>query len=92
MVIETAMTLRPFFRLPWRQTEGLLGSIFAILRLGLKAPNPTTLSRRAAGLRVELRRTPTTEPVHLVVDATGLAIVGQGQWGAAKWGERGRRG
>ena len=30
--------------------------------------------------------------VHLIVDATGLGIVGQGQWAAAKWGERGRRG
>ena len=29
---------------------------------------------------------------HLVVDATGLGIIGQGQWAAAKWGERGRRG
>ncbi len=58
----------------------------------LSAPDHTTLSRRAAGLRVDLQTTPTNEPVHLIVDATGLGIVGQGQWAAAKWGERGRRG
>ncbi len=92
VAVEAASTLRLLFGLPWRQTEGLLGSIFALLNLGLTAPDHTTLSRRAAGLRVELRRIPTTEPLHLVVDATGLAIVGQGQWAAAKWGERGRRG
>ena len=87
VAIETALTLRVLYRLPWRQTEGLLRSI-----LELSAPDHTTLSRRAGGLQVELRRLLTTEPVHLIVDATGLGIVGQGQWAAAKWGERGRRG
>ena len=41
---------------------------------------------------MQLRRPSRREPVHLVVDATGLGIVGQGQWAAAKWGERRRRG
>ena len=92
VAVEAASTLRLLFGLRWRQTEGLLGSIFVLLNLGLKAPDHTTLSRRAAGLRVELHRLPRTEPVHMIVDATGLGIVGQGQWAAAKWGERGRRG
>ena len=92
VAIETALTLRVLYRLPWRQTVGLLRSIFKLLGLELSAPDHTTLSRRAGGLQVELRRLLTTEPVHLIVDATGLGIVGQGQWAAAKWGERGRRG
>jgi hypothetical protein len=90
VAIETALTLRLLFRLPWRQTEGLLASIFTLLSLGLKAPDHTTLSRRSSGLREERHRLPRTEPVHLIVDATGLAVVGQGQWAAAKWGECGR--
>ena len=92
VAIETALTLRVLYRLPWRQTEGLLRSIFKLLGLELSAPDHTTLSRRAGGLQVELRQRRTSEPVHLIVDATGLGIVGQGQWAAAKWGERGRRG
>jgi transposase len=92
VAVEAALTLRLLFGLPWRQTEGLLTSIFTLLDLALKAPDHTTLSRRSAGLRVELHRLPRTEPIHLIVDATGLGIVGQGQWAAAKWGERGRRG
>lgn len=92
VAIEAALTLRLLFGLPWRQTEGLLASLFSLLSLGLKAPDHTTLSRRSSGLRVKLHRLPRTEPVHLIVDATGLGIVGQGQWAAAKWGERGRRG
>ena len=90
--IETALTLRLLFGLPWRQTEGLLSSILRLLRVALKAPDHTTLSRRARSLRCKLHRLPRTEPVHLIVDATGLGIAGQGQWAAARWGERGRRG
>ena len=61
---------------------------------GIDAPTPdhTTLSRRTRELDVQLRRPPSREPIHLVVDATGLGIFGHGQWAAAKWGERGRRG
>jgi hypothetical protein len=61
---------------------------------GIDAPTPdhTTLSRRTKGLELQLHRPPSREPIQLVVDATGLGIIGQGQWAAAKWGERGRRG
>ena len=30
--------------------------------------------------------------LHLIVDSTGLSIVGEGEWAAAKYGGRGRRG
>ncbi|MFT4543071.1 MAG: hypothetical protein ACI835_005540 [Planctomycetota bacterium] len=30
--------------------------------------------------------------VHLIVDSTGLSIVGEGEWAAAKHGNRGKRG
>ena len=61
---------------------------------GIDAPTPDhpTLSRRTKGLELQLRQQLSRVPIHLVVDATGLGILGQGQWAAAKWGERGRRG
>ena len=90
--IELALTLKLLFGLPWRSVEGLLGSLLKLAGIDAPTPDHTTLSRRTRGLDVQLRRTSTREPVHLVVDATGLGIVGQGQWAAAKWGERGRRG
>ncbi len=92
VVIETALTLRLVFGLPWRQTEGLLGSILVLMGVELDTPDHTTRSRRARALDVQLQRVPATGPVHLIVDATGLGIVGQGEWAAAKWGSRGRRG
>ncbi|MFT5289592.1 MAG: hypothetical protein ACI82F_001658 [Planctomycetota bacterium] len=56
------------------------------MEVGLVAPDHTNLSRRNQGLRVALRRVPMDEPMHLIVDSTGLSIVGEGEWAAAKHG------
>ena len=90
LAIETALTLRLIFHLPLRQTEGL--SIFGMLGLDLSAPDHTTLSRRGQHLDLPLRRAPAGAGLHLIVDSTGLSIVGEGEWAAAKHGGRGRRG
>ena len=92
LAIETALTLRLIFHLPLRQTEGFLTSIFGMLGLDLSAPDHTTLSRRGQHLDLPLRRTPAGAGLHLIVDSTGLSIVGEGEWAAAKHGGRGRRG
>ena len=39
-----------------------------------------------------MRLVPPGEGIHLVLDSTGLSIVGAGEWAAAKHGGRGRRG
>ena len=92
LAIETALPLRLIFHLPLRQTEGVLTSIFGMLGLDLSAPDHTTLSRRGQHLDLPLRRAPTGAGLHLIVDSTGLSIVGEGEWAAAKHGGRGRRG
>jgi hypothetical protein len=52
LAIATALTLRSVFRLALRQTEGLIGSIIALLGLDLSVPDHTTSSRRAESLDV----------------------------------------
>ena len=52
LAILTALTLRAVFRLAYRQTEGLIGSVIGLLGLTLQVPDHTTLSRRAATLEV----------------------------------------
>ena len=89
--IETALTLRLIFKLPLRQAEGFLRSILSLMSIDLEAPDHTTLSRRGQSLNVDLHRVAGDGPIHLTVDSTGLAIVGQGEWAAAKYGSRGRR-
>src|SRR3954462_2102736 len=98
LAILTALTLRAVFRLAFRQTEGLIGSIIGLLGLTLPVPDHTTLSRRAATLEVPRPRSSSspeaggdTAPVHLLVDSTGLKLCGPGEWLIEKHGTRTRR-
>jgi len=90
LAIITALTLRAVFRLALRQTEGLIGSIIALLGLDLAVPDHSTLSRRAETLAVA-RPQPGSGPVHLLVDSTGLKLCGPGEWLVEKHGTRTRR-
>ncbi len=81
LAILTALTLRAVFRLTLRQTEGLIGSVIGLLGLTLAVPDHSTLSRRSATLEVprpQARRD--GEPLHLLVDSTGLKLCGAGEW------------
>jgi IS5 family transposase len=89
--IETALTLRLAFKLPLRQAEGILRSVLVLMGVDLEAPDHTTLSRRSQCLDVELHLVPIKELIHLLVDSTGLSIVGEGEWAAAKYEGRGKR-
>jgi hypothetical protein len=90
LAIATALTLKAVFRLALRQTEGLIGSIIALLGLDLAVPDHTTLSRRAESLEV-VRPRSSSGPVHLLVDSTGLKLCGSGEWLLEKHGTKTRR-
>ena len=90
LAIATALTLRSVFRLALRQTEGLIGSIIALLGLDLAVPDHTTLSCRAEDLDV-VRPRSESGPVHLLVDSTGLKLCGSGEWLLEKHGTKTRR-
>ena len=87
-----ALTLRAVFRLAFRQTEGLIGSVIHLLGLTLAVPDHTTLCRRSETPVVPRPRLgPGAEPVHLQVDSTGLKLCGAGVWLIEKHGTRTRR-
>jgi hypothetical protein len=92
LAILTALTLRAVFRLPFRQTEGLIGSVIGLLGLDLAVPDHTTLCRRAETLEVPRPRPRGDgEPMHLLVDSTGLKLCGAGEWLVEKHGTSKRR-
>ena len=68
-----------------------------LLGLDLPVPDHTTLSRRAATLEVPRPRSGNAdagrdaEPVHLLVDSTGLKLCGPGEWLIEKHGTKTRR-
>jgi len=92
LAILTALTFRAVFRLALRQTEGLIGSVIRLLGLDLAVPDHSTLSRRAVTLEVPRPRSSTSaEPMHLLVDSTGLKLCGAGEWLHEKHGTKLRR-
>ena len=82
VAIETGHLLRLAFGRPWRQTEGLLRSLTALLGVDIGVPDHTTFSRRSPGLALAaaLAQAQRTGPVHVVIDATGLKVHGAGEW------------
>ena len=92
LAIETVLTLRLIYQLALRQAEGFLHSLFTMMTLDLCVPDYTTLSRRGQCLTRRLRPVVSGESIHLVLDSTGLSIVGEGEWAAARYGRRGQRG
>ena len=78
-----------------RQAEGLVGSVIGLLGLALRVPDHSTLSRRAATLEVPRPSRASLgadgEPMHLLVDSTGLKLCGAGEWLIEKHGTRARR-
>src|SRR3954462_131479 len=105
LAILTALTFKAVFRLAYRQTEGLIGSVIGLLGLDLAVPDHTTLCRRAEALEGP-RPKPrgagagdgaggdaegNTGPMHLLVDSTGLKLYGAGAWLVEKHGTKRRR-
>ena len=78
--ILTVCLLQEVFHLALRQTEGFAASIFALLGQDLPVPNYSTISRRRQTLEVVLPRTKKGEPLHLLVDSTGVKVFGEGEW------------
>ena len=91
VAIETGLMLRLAFGRPWRQTEGMLGSIMDPLGLELSVPDHTTFSRRGVDLGVATALKKADGFVHVVIDSTGLKVFGAADWLHEKHGGKPRR-
>ena len=73
--IETAVTPGMVFHLSSRQSEGLLRSLFALMKLDNDVPDHTTLSRRKPKLgKVPFYQVKQKTPLHILIDSSGLAV------------------
>ena len=80
--ITLCLTLRNVYRLALRQTQGLMSSVAFLMGVDIAVPDFSTLSRRGKGLVLPSakRQASSREPVHLVVDSTGVKVFGAGEW------------
>ena len=78
--IEWMLTMRMLLGLPLRPTQGFTQSLLDLMGLVLAVPDYSTLSRRQGQLAVVLPSKRPDQPMHLVVDSTGLKVYGEGEW------------
>lgn len=90
-VIELCLTLKALFNLPLRQVTGLVASLLKLADLDWPVPDYTTLCRRQKTLVVALGGRPSSGGLHLLVDSTGIKMMGEGEWKTRKHGASYRR-
>lgn len=86
LAIETCLTIKQVIHLKLRQTEGFVNSLFEIMKLEIKAPDYSTMSRRAGRLQIELKAIKSKGDIDIVVDSTGLKVYGEGEWKVRRYG------
>lgn len=91
LAIETVAMLKSVYSLAGRQATGLVASIFELMQVALPVPEHSTVSRRLASLEVEMPVLPKAGARHVVVDATGIKIYGEGEWKTRQHGVSKRR-
>ncbi len=102
--IQFCLTIKVLFKLPLRQTTGMVTSLLKLANLDWAVPDYTTLCRRQRTLAVQIRYRGADGPLNLLVDgramgtplvretmARGIKFLGDGEWQARKHGVQGRR-
>jgi hypothetical protein len=82
--IQTVLTLKVLYQLPLRAAQGMAGSLIRLAGLDWRTPHYSTLSRRQKDLTVVIPYRPRGGPLHLVIDSTGLKVLGEGEWNVRK--------
>ena len=91
VAVECILLLKQVFHLGLRQTQGLMQSIFQLVEQDLPVLSYSQLSRRQQELKINLPRQTRGQGLHVVVDATGLKVYGEGEWKTRQHGIGKRR-
>ena len=88
--IITCHEIRLVYKLPLRQSQGLIDSIFQLMGIPLSCPDSSVLSRRLASLNIKVPRYKKSEKpdnnIHAIaIDSTGLKRFGRGEWHREKY-------
>jgi hypothetical protein len=91
IAIQILLMMKGVFHLAYRSLEGFARSLMQLMDLPLPIPDHTQMSRRAQSLQVAIPRRTSGEPIHVVVDSTGMKIFGEGEWKVRQHGVGKRR-
>ena len=90
--IQFCLSIKVLFKLPLRQTAGMVASLLRLAALDWPVPDFSTLCRRQKTLAVQIPYRRAGGPLNLLVDSTGIKFLGDGEWQARKHGVQGRDG
>lgn len=93
LAILTCHELRQVFKLPLRQCQGFVDSLFHMMNIPLQSPNYSVLSRRLSqlGLKVPFYRNShkhSQAVFAIAIDSTGLSCFSENQWQAKQCSEK----
>ena len=88
--ILTCHEIRQVYRLPLRQTQGFINSLFRIMNIPLVCPHYSCLSKRLSELEIKCPKyNKSSKPdqyLHTIaLDSTGLKRFGRGEWHNEKY-------
>jgi hypothetical protein len=89
--IQFCLTIKSLFNLALRQAMGIAQSLLKLAGLDWQVPDFSTVSRCQKHLAVTIGAQPTTTGLHLLVDSTGIEMLGEGESKTKKHGADYRR-
>jgi hypothetical protein len=89
--IQFCLTIKCLFGLALRQATGMVESMLRLAGLDWAVPDFSTLSRRQKDLQVRIPVQKKQGCLHLLVDSTGIKMMGEGEWKVKKHGADYRR-
>lgn len=89
--IQSCLTIKVLFKLPLRQTAGMVASLLRMAGLDWTAPDYTTPRRRQKTLAAQIPYRRADGLLNLLVDSTGSNFLGDGEWQAREHGTQGSR-
>lgn len=91
VAIQFCPTINGLFNLALLQTIGMAQSLLKLASLDWEVTDFSTVSRRQKYLAVTITANKTTSGLHLLVDSTGIKMLGEGEWKTKKHGSDYRR-
>ena len=89
--IQFCLTIKCLFGLALRQATGMVESLLRLANLDWVVPDSSTISRRQKTLEVTIPARQSQGGLHLLVDSTGIKMLGEGEWKTKKHGAEYRR-
>jgi len=89
--IQFCLSIKVLFKLPLRQTAGMVACLLRLGGLDWPVPDYSTLCRRQKTLAVQIPYRRANGPMNLLVDSTGIQFLGEGEWKRKKHGAEYRR-